>query len=128
MNKQKKTGPLEDGVSKILRSLANQIARELQRSPEERRGKGYGKSEPYAKRVEQLTALLIEETAENENGLDGLLVLSQASIKALHIFCDELGEDGLGKVRSAASRDAVDAVLRDAELLKDSLTSTRALN
>ena len=64
----------------------------------------------------------------HDNGLDGLLVLARASAKALNIYCDELGEDGLGKVRSAACKDAASEIERDISQMLEGLLGAQQLN
>jgi hypothetical protein len=92
--------PLEAGLLRCLQALDNQVAREMQRTPAERDLHGVQKWEPYNKRVEIVAGFLAEQLGKGELELDGVLILTQALSKALSLYSDELGADGLGKIRS----------------------------
>jgi hypothetical protein len=116
MKTDKKRSLLEDGLLTACRAIENQVAREMQRNPAQLEQHGVQKWEPYSKRVESICTFLLEETATNEGhgiSLDALLVLSQSVTKALSILTEELGEKGLGKVRSSYVREAAKNLKRD---------------
>ncbi|MCB0322643.1 MAG: hypothetical protein KDD69_03685 [Bdellovibrionales bacterium] len=115
MSKERKLPPLEEGLLKALRALDNQIARQMERSPTERAERGVQKWEPYQSKIEEVCALLMNGIGDEELRLDGVLVAAQALTKSLYLISEELGEVGLGKLRSAYCRDAFEAIIRDAE-------------
>jgi hypothetical protein len=120
---QKKSPPLSEGLLTALRALDNQIAREMQRSPEQQERSGVQKWEPIQKRVELVCALLLNALGERQIALDGIVVLAQAMPKALLLLTQDLGEEGLGKLRTAYCNAAFESIQRDAEagarMLKD---------
>lgn len=110
MSKKVKESPLEKGLGMMMKAIDNQVAREMQRSPSERDEAGVRKWGPHSKRIERLAAELVGGLGEEKFQLDALLVLSQASAKALQIFVEELGEEGLGEVRSDYCQVALEAI------------------
>jgi hypothetical protein len=115
-------GKLEDGLTQAMKAIDNQIARAMQRTPAEREAQGVQKWEPYATRVEGIASFLLEEVGDNQVGLDSLIVCAQAFTKALQLLVDDLGEDGLGKVRAAYCLDAMNKISRDAQRVTDALS------
>lgn len=109
-----KLTPLDEGLLRALRAIDTQVAREMQRTPAELEKLGVQKWEPFNKRIENIAAFLIDNISEQNVQLDSLLVLSQALVKVLKIFSEDLGEDGLGKMRSAYVRWALENLSRDA--------------
>ena len=103
MGKKQKNQPaeklpmMEAGLQQCMRAIDNQIARELQRSPAEREQHGVQKWEPFQERTERLVTFLLNQLGDETVGLDALLVLSQATSKALTLLTEDMGEDGLGK-------------------------------
>lgn len=114
-------GKLEQGLLQAMKAIDNQVARAMQRSPAEREIHGVQKWEPYASRVEHLTAFILEELAVNNISLDSVLVLVQAFAKTLNFAVDDLGPDGLGAVRSSYCLDAMEKVQRDAQFVTEQL-------
>lgn len=112
---------LEEALVRTLALLDSQVARELQRTPLERERFGVQKREPYRKRIEAITALIIERFGERSIGLDGVLILSQALGSALRILGEELGESGLGAVRTQNILEATENSKRDLRLLEAAL-------
>ncbi len=106
--------PLERDLLNSLRAIDNQISREMQRNPAELAQHGVQKWEPFSKRIEKICALLLTAFGEDRCKLDSVLVMSQALTKALRIIVEDLEEDGLGNVRAAYCRAAMDAIERDA--------------
>ena len=96
-----------------MKALDNQIAREMQRSPEEREKHGVQKWEPFQNRIEIVTPLILNSLGEGEVNLDSLIVLSQSFVKALRMMVDDLGEEGLGKVRFQYAVRALSAIQID---------------
>lgn len=123
-----KLPPLEGGLLSALQAIDNQVARAMQRSPEQREEQGVQKWEPYNSRIEQLTVFLLDTLAEQEAELDGLLVLSQATTKTLHMLIADLGEKGLGKMRSNYCREALKHILDDASRALENLQDERSIN
>jgi hypothetical protein len=115
-------GKLEEGLLQAMKSVDNQIARAMQRSPAEREMHGVQKWEAYESRVESIAAFLLQEVGDTNIGLDSLLVFAQAFSKALRLVCDDLGEEGLGKIRSAYCRDAMEKIGRDAHMVSAALS------
>lgn len=108
-----KLTPLDEGLLRALRAIDSQVAREMQRTPAELEKLGVQKWEPFNKRIENIAAFLIDNISEQNIQLDSLLVLSQALAKVLKIFSEDLGEDGLGKIRTAYMRWALENLSRD---------------
>jgi len=109
-----KLPPLEQALLDAMQALDIQIAREMQRSPAERTEQGVQKWEPINKRVERVTAFVLNALGEQDAQLDSLLVLSQAMAKALRMATEDLGEQGLGKVRTGYCLGAFEAIEKDA--------------
>jgi len=116
MGKKAKPQTLEQGLLRSMRALDNQIARHMERSPGERETLGVQKWEPYGQKVEEMTAVVMQALGTEEIQLDSILVLSQAMSKALKLLVEDLGEEGLGKVRSQYSRLALQSIAEDARL------------
>lgn len=91
---------LEEGLLKAMQAIDNQVAREMQRTPEQRAEHGVQKWEPFLRRVERISSFILNSMGENQVSLDALLVLSQATSKALQLTIDDLGSEGLGSVRT----------------------------
>lgn len=109
-----KLTPLEEGFLRALRAIDNQIAREMQRTPAELEKLGVQKWEPFNKRIENISAFIIDSISEQSIQLESLLVAAQAFVKVMKIFSEDLGEEGLGKMRSAYMRWAMENISRDA--------------
>jgi hypothetical protein len=107
-------GKLEEGLLQAMKAIDNQIARAMQRSPEEREQQGVQKWEPYESRIEHVTAFILNELGEDSVTLDALVVLAQSFTKALRLVSEDLGVDGLGNVRSSYCIDAMQKIQRDA--------------
>lgn len=99
--KQNKRPLLEEGLLLAMNALDNQVAREMQRSPKDVESQGVQKWEPLEKRIELVTAFILDSLGDQEAQLDSVLILSQAFSKALQLLTEDLGEQGLGKIRSA---------------------------
>ena len=110
-----KEGKLEEGLTIAMRAIDNQIARAMQRTPTERDVHGVSKWEPYETRVENVTAFILNELGETSVSLDAVFVLAQAFTKALRLASEDLGTDGLGKVRSEYCIDCMQKIANDAE-------------
>lgn len=123
-----KLPPLEGGLLTALKAIDNQVARAMQRSPEEKEEQGVQKWEPYNTRVENITALLLNALGDGDIELDGLLVLSQATSKTLNMLVGDLGEAGLGKMRSSYCREALKNIGDDISRAVDELQDTRSIN
>jgi Asp-tRNA(Asn)/Glu-tRNA(Gln) amidotransferase A subunit family amidase len=128
MNDPEQLPPLEKGLRDCLRALDNQIARELQRSPSELATQGVQKWQPIQTRVERLSAFLLSELGEDSVNIESVLVLAQASTKALRMACEDLGKDGLGKVRAAYCVSTFDSVSNDSRVALDLMRETTPLS
>jgi hypothetical protein len=112
--KEERPTPLEQGLLNAMKALDNQIAREMQRSPAETDKHGVQKWEPYQKRIESVSAFVMNALGGQEVDLDSLLVLAQAMTKCLQLVVEELGQDGLGQVRSSYCQIAMENISKDA--------------
>ena len=119
--------PLEEALLRACKAIDNQIARELQRSPEERRIHGVGKWAPYEKRVERIAGFLVEALGNHQIELDSLIVLSQSLPKALSMLVEELGSSNLGQQRATYCRAAGESLERDALRISDALGGKQRL-
>jgi hypothetical protein len=106
--------PLEEALRTAMRAIDNQIAREMQRTPEEMESHGAQKWDPLDKRIELVTSFVLNSLGESETQLDSLLVLSQAFAKSLRLITDDLEADGLGKLRSQYCKVAFERIAEDA--------------
>lgn len=118
---KEKLQPLEEAILRAMKAIDNQVAREMQRAPDERDSHGVQKWKPYDTRIEGLTAFILNKLGENEVELDGLLVLSQAFARALRFVVDDLGTEGLGTVRSEYCRKALETLADDGRRGLDNL-------
>lgn len=116
MEDSEKLAPLEAGLLAAMRALDNQITREIEkRTPEELEAKRLEKWEPIDKRVERVSAFVLDHFGDETVKLDSVLVLTQAFAKCLQIICTDLGDEGLGKTRSAYCKHAWKHIERDTE-------------
>jgi hypothetical protein len=119
--KPQKPSPLEQNLLAAMKAIDNQILREMQRSPAELEKHGVQKWEPYQKRIENISALILNSLGGEDISLDSLLVLSQATSKALQLIVEELGSEGLGKMRAAYCQRAIEALADNAHKAGQSL-------
>jgi len=113
--KDKNLPVMEAGLLQCMKALDNQIAREMQRTPVEREQHGVQKWEPYNTRIEKITTALLNNLGAAEISLDSVLVLLQSLSKAFSIVIDDLGEEGLGNLRSMYCLKTCEAVSYDIE-------------
>ena len=126
--KENKGAPLKEGLITAMKALDNQVAREMQRTPAEEGVLGVQKWGPYQKRVEDVTTLIIDEIGDRTITLDSVLILAQAFAKSLQLLVSELGQDGLGVVRTQYCQAAMEAVSTDAERALGLLREERTVN
>ncbi|MEZ4754388.1 MAG: hypothetical protein R3A13_08790 [Bdellovibrionota bacterium] len=119
---------LEAALLRTMQVIDNQIAREMQRSPAQRDLHGVEKWEPIQTRVERVSSLILEAVSKSEAKLESLLVLSQAFTKALSIYIRELEKAGLGEVRTAYCRSAVESIQRDCFLASQMIAGQQEVN
>lgn len=112
-SKQEKRSLLEENLVKVLSAIDTQIAREMQRTPAQREDHGVQKWEPYQKRVELIVSRVLNSLGDQEVTLDGVLVFAQAMSKTLLLAVEDLGADGLGKVRSSYCEAAMQNIAQD---------------
>ncbi len=121
--KESRRPPLEEGLLVALKALDTQIAREMQRDPEDLEKFGVKKWEPYAKRMEIVTSFLLDAIGGQEINLDSLIVFSQATTKALSLIAHDLESKGLGKLRTSYCIEALkrinDDSFRGLQILKN---------
>jgi len=131
--KKEQQQPLEEGILKAMRALDSQIARRMQRTPTEREAEGVQKWAPYALKVEELTALMMNALGDEEITLDSILVFSQALTKALKLIIEDLESDGLGQIRSGYCQATLEKITRDCEdglsvIKGETITTSNRLN
>ncbi len=125
--KVEKGPPLEEGLIRAMKALDSQISRALSRNPDEREVQGVQKWEPIAERVERVCVLVMNALGDQEIDLDSVLVLSQAFPKVLSLLVEDLGEEGLGKVRTNYCVSASESIAADAERTRSFLKGTAEL-
>jgi len=123
MDKKSEIPPLEAGLLTAMRAIDNQIARTMQRTPEELSKHGVQKWEPYQKRIESIASFVLDSIGTRQVDLDSLLVLSQAFTKALTLLVNDLEEKGLGHIRSEYCGAAFASILKDAQRGIESVSS-----
>lgn len=114
---------LEQGLINALKALDNQIARTMQRDPATRSAQGVQKWQPYQDKIENICSFLLNSAGEKQIDLDGLIILTQAMSKTLLFISEDLGADGLGKIRSQYIRDTFEKLSRDAEQAEKCLSN-----
>lgn len=119
MSKQNKKPVLEESILSALKSIDNQIARAMERTPAEREVHGVQKWKPYEERVEKLCELLLSEYGD-EYQLDGLIVLVKTFVKSFSILCEELGSDAFGEIRTAYIKETLEKLESDVFRAKSS--------
>ena len=100
MSRNAKLPPLEAGLLTAMHSLDNQILRAMQRDPDELDKQGVQKWEPYSQKANQIASFTLEAFANRRIELDSILVLAQAFSSVVERVVHELGEDGLGNLRT----------------------------
>jgi hypothetical protein len=110
---QEQRSLLEENLVKVLSAIDTQIAREMQRTPAQREEHGVQKWEPYQKRVELIVSRVLNSLGDQEVTLDGVLVFAQAMSKTLLLAVEDLGADGLGKIRSSYCEAAMQNIAQD---------------
>ena len=112
---------LNDGLLAAMKALDNQIARRMQRNPEQKEVHGVQKWEPQAEKVEEVTAFILESFGAQKVDLDSILVLSQAFTKSLYLLSEELGQEGLGELRANYCKSAFEIISRDSSCGSETL-------
>ncbi|MCB0317894.1 MAG: hypothetical protein KDD56_04000 [Bdellovibrionales bacterium] len=119
---------LEESLRSMMISIENQIQREMQRTPAEKDILGVDRWPPIQTRVERITEYALKLISQTDSQIDSLLVLSQAFTKALSLYVQELGNDGLGKIRSSYCNSALELISRDCFLASKHLNPSQELN
>lgn len=117
-----------EGLGQMLKAVERQIAREMQRSPEERERLGVQKWDPFLDRIEKIAAASVEKFGTQQVGLDSLIVASQALTTALQLVVEELGREGLGELRSAYCMWACENLERSILRIQSTLSEGNHLN
>ncbi len=108
-----------------MQAIDNQIEREIgRRSPSDREEHGVQKWEPFQTRIERTASFLLNSLGDQSVQIDSLLVFSQAFAKTLNLLVADLGEEGLGELRSRYMSESLASIARDIgsaqRLLKES--------
>ena len=106
--------PLEAALLRAMKAIDNQVAREMQRTPAEREEHGSKKWKPYDTRIENIAAFVLNSLGDDSATLDSVIVLSQAFTKALRMAMEDLGPDGLGKIRTEYCSQTMERIQQDA--------------
>ena len=106
MTKEQKLPLLDESLIRALELIDSQVARAMERTPEQREKGGVQKWKPLEERVERLSTLILDNFGDRVQ-LDSILVLSQAMVKVLGLLCQEMGQDGLVELRSLYIQDAL---------------------
>jgi hypothetical protein len=122
-----KEAPLRRGLFELMKSLDAQVARRMQRSPEQREVEGVQKWGPYEVKTEEVAAMVLDAVANNEVQLDSVLILTRCFTKCLKLLVEELGEENLGNLRSAYCLEVFRAIGEDARLGAEMLGSSARL-
>jgi hypothetical protein len=112
---KEKVPGLEQGLVLAMSSLDAQITRAMQRSPEEREIHGTQKHNIFSEKVEKVCSIVLDFVESDESNLDSLLICAQAFTKSLYLLVEELGEQGLGEVRSGYCLSALEKIQRDTD-------------
>ena len=127
--KAESRSPLEEGLITAMKSIDKQILREVSsRSPSSREEHGVQKWEPIEKRVEYVSSIILNELGEESVGLDAILVMAQAFAKSLQLIAEDLGEEGLGEVRTSYMKAALEQLERSAHRGIQAISSDTTLN
>jgi len=127
--KTERRTPLEEGLIVAMQSIDKQVLREIStRGPGEKEEHGIQKWEPFDKRIELISGFILNELGEESIGLDSLLVLSQAFSKALQLVVEDLGEEGLGDIRSNYARRALESIEKNVTRAQRSMGGTALLS
>ena len=100
MAKENKMPPLEAGLLTAMHALDNQVLRMMQRTPSETESQGVQKWEPFNQKSQQISDFVLNAFACRQVELDSVMVFARAFTDSLSRIIEELGEDGLGKIRS----------------------------
>ena len=106
MSKEQKLPLLDESLIRALELIDSQIARAMERTPEQREKSGVQKWKPLEERIERLSTLVLDNFGERVQ-LDSILVLSQVMVKVLGLLCQEMGQEGLGELRSSYIQEAL---------------------
>jgi len=118
MSKQDRKPLLEESLLTALKAIDNQVARAMERTPAEREVSGVQKWKPFDDKIEQVSTLILDNFGEGIS-LDGVLVMSQAMVKALSILSSELGSEGLGDLRTSYVKEALQLLSIEIERAKN---------
>lgn len=126
MTKDKLKGlPFEESLLGALKSIDNQIARQMQRTPAEREESGVQKWTPLTEKIEQTATVVLDGFADGHIQLDSLIVLAQSLVKSLYLIVEDVGAEDLGDLRSAYCQDALEKIERDARQGLATFSSSR---
>lgn len=112
-DKKEKISKLEVALITAMQALDNQIARAMNRGPEQREVHGVQKWEPMTQRVEQCCVTIIDAMGDEQIQLDSILVLAQAFSKALYMYIEDLEGQDMGKLRTSYCLSALENILND---------------
>lgn len=125
---QEKVSRAEEGLRQAMQAVDSQVAREVfRRDPAEKEKHGVQNWAPVDERIERTSSFILNMLGENEVQLESLLVFAQAFPKVLQLLVEDLGEDGLGQVRTAYCLEAAKRIAQTAERTAEALKGPAAL-
>jgi len=119
---------VESGILQALIALDNQVAREMQRDPQQVSEQGVQKWQPHDKRIESLMEIILDNFDEGKIQLDSILISAQGLVHALTILIEDLGLVGLGELRRNYCLAAIDRISRNIEQAGRVIKEQRELN
>ena len=88
--KEPKLPLMDESLIRALELIDSQIARAMERTPEQKELGGVQKWKPLEERVERISTLLLDNFGDRVQ-LDSILVLTQVFSKVLGLICQEMG-------------------------------------
>ena len=117
-----------EALTRAMRAIDKQIEREMQRTPAEREVEGVQKWGPLQVRVERAVGVILDGVADQEFGVDAVVVMTRAFTSALRMIAEDLGKEGLGELRSEYILDAMERAQEDARRALALFTGESFLN
>ena len=112
--KKQKGVSFDESLVGAMQCLDKQVARDVNtRRPQETAEQGVQKWRAHSERIESTTTLILDSIGDKEIDLDSVLILAQSFTKALSFISSDLGEAGLGDVRTQYCLEAFRAISRD---------------
>ncbi|MCC6954042.1 MAG: hypothetical protein IT290_07980 [Deltaproteobacteria bacterium] len=125
---EEKLSRAEEGLRQAMQAVDSQVSREVfRRDPAEKEKEGVQAWAPIDDRIERTSSFVLNMLGENEVQLESLLVFAQAFPKVLQLLIEDLGEEGLGKVRTTYCLEAAKRIAQTAERTAEALKGPVAL-